>query len=66
MKVTADHDACIGSGQCVPLAPDVFDQDDDGIVILKRTELEESDVTGVKAAVRICPARALTIQEGPK
>lgn len=35
MNVTIDEDKCCGAGQCVLIAPDVFDQrDDDGIVIL--------------------------------
>ncbi|MBK0866829.1 (4Fe-4S)-binding protein [Saccharopolyspora sp. HNM0986] len=29
MKVTADERKCCGSGQCVLLAPEVFDQRDD-------------------------------------
>ena len=36
MRVHANRDTCISSGQCVATAPDVFDQDeDDGVVILK-------------------------------
>ena len=35
MRVNADRESCIGSGQCVLDAPDVFDQDDDGVVSLK-------------------------------
>jgi ferredoxin len=35
MKVAVEQDRCVGSGQCVLLAPDVFDQrDEDGSVVL--------------------------------
>jgi ferredoxin len=35
MTVTVDEDMCAGAGNCVLLAPEVFDQrEDDGIVIL--------------------------------
>jgi len=33
-QLHADRDACIGSGLCVSRDPDVFDQDDAGIVHL--------------------------------
>ena len=33
-KVHVDHDLCIGAGQCVLVAPQIFDQDDKGLVIL--------------------------------
>ena len=35
VRVIADRDRCIGAGQCVLSAPDVFDQsDDDGRVVI--------------------------------
>ncbi|BDB30421.1 MULTISPECIES: ferredoxin [Burkholderiaceae] len=34
MKITIYPEKCCGSGQCVVNAPDLFDQKDDGIVIL--------------------------------
>lgn len=33
MRVIVDTEKCSGAGQCVMLAPKVFDQRDDGIVI---------------------------------
>ena len=34
MRVRADRDVCIGAGVCVMNSEAVFDQDDDGIVVL--------------------------------
>ena len=34
MRIKADTDLCVGSGQCVLTKPTVVDQDDDGIVTL--------------------------------
>ena len=34
MRVHADRDVCIGAGVCVMNSEAVFDQDDDGIVVL--------------------------------
>ena len=38
MRVIIDRDVCIGSGNCMRFAPDVFDQDADAIVVLKFEE----------------------------
>ena len=38
MTIIADRSACIGSGMCVLTAPDVFDQDDEGLVVLLTAE----------------------------
>ncbi|SDN31806.1 Ferredoxin [Streptomyces sp. cf386] len=64
MKVNVDQGRCCGAGQCVLIAPEVFDQrDDDGIVTL----LEVSPAADVHAAVReaaaVCPAAAITIDD---
>ena len=34
MKVRVDREVCIGAGQCALVADSVFDQDDEGLVIL--------------------------------
>jgi ferredoxin len=61
VQVHADRDVCIGAGLCVLTAGDVFDQDDDGIVVL----LEEHPADGAAAreAVGNCPSGALSLRE---
>ncbi|TXS34895.1 ferredoxin [Streptomyces sp. uw30] len=64
MKVTVDQGRCCGAGQCVLLAPDVFDQrDDDGLVTL----LDPTPAPALHAAAReaaaVCPAAAITIDD---
>ncbi|MFF4403261.1 ferredoxin [Streptomyces sp. NPDC001262] len=63
MKVSADRHTCTVSSLCVYKSPEVFDQDDDGHVILldsrPRTELHES----VRDAARSCPTRSITVEE---
>jgi ferredoxin len=62
-KVHVDEDLCIGAGQCVLAAPQIFDQDDRGLVILldatPPAELHEA----ARKAAKLCPARAITIEE---
>ena len=63
MRVTVDPDACVSSGQCVLTVPAVFDQDDDGVVVLLHqappAELHED----VRQAAAVCPALAITVEE---
>jgi len=63
MRITADRDACVGSGQCVLTEPDVFDQDDDGLVTLLTERTSEATADSVRTAVDICPAQALALDE---
>jgi ferredoxin len=66
MKVAADRDVCIGSGNCVLVAPQVFDQDDDEglVVVLTTSEVDPSDAGAVRDAVAHCPSRALRLVDG--
>ncbi len=61
MSIVVQKDACVGAGQCALVAPDVFDQDDDGLVLLLQENPEGSDLEGATKAARLCPARAITV-----
>ena len=64
MRVHADRDSCISSGQCVMTAPDVFDQDeDDGVVSLKTGTPPPELAQDVRQAAAMCPAMAITLTE---
>lgn len=63
MRIKADKDVCIGSGQCVLTEPGVFDQDDDGIVELLTDRPEGRAAEKAREAVAICPSQALSIIE---
>lgn len=63
MKISVDTSACIGAGQCALVAGDLFDQDDDGIVVLLDDEPAESQYTAARRAASLCPARAIKIAE---
>ncbi|MGW2525329.1 ferredoxin [Streptomyces sp. NPDC001617] len=65
LRVEADDEVCIASGQCSELAPTVFGRDDLGIVRVL-TESPTLDVeTAARHAARICPAAAIRIREAP-
>ncbi|MDH6198139.1 ferredoxin [Mycobacterium frederiksbergense] len=61
MKVQADHDACIGSGNCVMVSDVVFDQDEDGVVKILVDEVPDEEIEHAREAVRLCPAAALKL-----
>jgi ferredoxin len=60
MRISADKDKCLGTGNCALVAPDVFDQDDeDGTVTLLRTEPPKGRSEAVRRAVLLCPSGAI-------
>jgi ferredoxin len=64
MRVEFDESKCIASGQCVMVAPDVFDQrEDDGIVIVLNATPGPGHRDEVRDAVAKCPAVAIRLVE---
>ncbi|QUQ67139.1 ferredoxin [Kutzneria sp. CA-103260] len=64
MQITVEQDKCCGAGQCVLLAPEVFDQrDEDGIVELLQDNPPAGLHDAVRQAAQVCPAHAITVAE---
>lgn len=63
MKVVADRNLCIGAGMCVMTDAAVFDQDDDGIVLVLCDRVPDDHQRRVRDAVSLCPSGALSISE---
>ncbi|AEW99243.1 ferredoxin [Streptantibioticus cattleyicolor] len=64
MRITVDEEKCCGAGQCVLLAPDVFDQrDEDGVVVLLDAAPDASLHPVVREAATVCPAAAIHLDE---
>jgi ferredoxin len=59
LSISIDRDRCMGSGNCVFRAPDVFDLGDDSIAIV-RDQAPQSEEAIVRAAEG-CPTQAITI-----
>jgi ferredoxin len=63
MRVTADREVCIGAGMCALTAPEVFDQDDDGIVTVVRPHPEPGEQDAAREAEVLCPSGAVQIMD---
>jgi len=63
VKVTADREVCISAGNCVMVAGAVFDQDDDGIVVVLVDDVPEDEEDHAREAVKLCPSQALRIAD---
>lgn len=64
MRISIDEARCVGGGQCVHAAEDVFDQrDDDGVaVLLVDPEIDAGAEERVRLAAALCPAQAIRLE----
>lgn len=64
MRIDIDASKCVGAGQCVWAAPEVFNQDeDDGtIILLNKSPTSEFDAP-VREAALMCPAGVITVSD---
>ncbi|MDF3311066.1 ferredoxin [Rhodococcus sp. T2V] len=64
MKVVVDLGICQGYGNCVTAAPDFFDLDDSGQVLLLRATAETAEEqAAVQGAIPVCPMNAIRIED---
>ncbi|WP_053207409.1 ferredoxin [Jiangella muralis] len=63
MRIVVEIDQCVGGGQCVMAAPDVFDQDDDGLVVVLDGDPAPGLADDIRLAARLCPARAIVVDD---
>lgn len=63
MRVIVDQNSCVASGQCVLTAGAVFDQQEDGTVLLLDANPPPKLQDDVRRAETLCPAQAITVIE---
>jgi ferredoxin len=61
LRIEIDRDLCIGSGECVRLAPQVYDIDDDGIAFV--VDADAADEETLRTTARLCPSQAIRVVE---
>lgn len=64
MRIEADTDLCIGSGNCTMISEVLFDQDDDGVVEVLVENVPDDEVENARQAVKLCPASVLKLLDG--
>ena len=62
VRLSADRDDCIASGNCVMISDVLFDQDDDGVVIVLAEDVPEAEQDRAREAVKTCPASVLHVE----
>lgn len=62
MRIELDLDSCLGYGNCVVEAPELFDFDEDRNVAVVLVEQPSDDqLEDARRAVQVCPAAALRL-----
>lgn len=62
MNITVEESMCIGAGNCVGAAPQLFAQDDKtGIVIVLQDQADASQVDDAQLAADVCPVAAIAL-----
>ncbi|MGD7003596.1 ferredoxin [Corynebacterium halotolerans] len=66
MKVIANYDTCIASGNCGYIAPNVFRNLDEhgGFVSVADEHPPEAELSRVQRAERLCPSATIRVEEG--
>jgi ferredoxin len=62
MKVRVDFAKCTGLGICESMAPNIFEVDDDGKLLLLKDDITDDELQSVEEAVTGCPTEALRIE----
>jgi ferredoxin len=62
VDVEIDWDRCMGSGNCVFLAPETFDLSEDGHAVV--LDPEATDEARLRVAAEGCPVGAISLSKG--
>jgi ferredoxin len=62
VKILADRERCEGHGLCADTAPEVYDLDDEAIVVLLHEDVPPELERKAEAGARVCPVAALRVE----
>lgn len=62
MKVTVDFSMCQGNGLCATAAPEVFELDASGVLLLHEEHVDGAREDQVHVAAAICPTQAIRVE----
>ncbi len=62
-KIKTIPSNCIASGNCRIVAPDLFGQDDEGVVVARVTRLSAAQLADARSAAAACPVAAIELED---
>ncbi|WP_416877496.1 ferredoxin [Litorimonas sp.] len=62
-KVTANREQCCGYGVCAEVCPEVYGLDEDGLVVLLKTEIGEDLYETASEGAYGCPQLVLKVEK---
>jgi ferredoxin len=63
MKVLVNIATCVGGGQCAASAETVFTQDDQGLVVVLKADVQGEEAEAARMAAFLCPSRSITVED---
>ena len=63
MRVVVNASTCVGSGQCASSAETVFTQDEQGLVVVLKADVQGEEAEAARLAAFLCPSRSITVEE---
>jgi ferredoxin len=62
-KIKTIRSNCIASGNCTLVAPNLFAQDDEGVVVARATHLSDAQLPDARRAAAGCPVAAIELED---
>jgi ferredoxin len=62
MRIVADRARCEGHGLCADTAPEVYDLDDEAVVVLLHDPVPAGLERKAEGGARVCPVAALKVE----
>lgn len=63
MRICVDNDKCTAHGVCEEIAPEIFEVQDDGSLLILEEHPSDEFRDRIMESVNACPADALRIEE---
>jgi ferredoxin len=63
MRISIDRESCVGSAMCILESPGLFELDEQGLVVLQRTQVPEGMEEEARSAMYSCPAGVISVEE---
>jgi ferredoxin len=63
MRILVNMSTCVGSGQCAASAGTVFTQDEQGLIVVLKAEVQGEEAEAARQAAFLCPSCSITVEE---